>query len=138
MRRPLPPGVIKTPQNRCPRVVLVVGATLLLGSPGFDGPIAGKFKEKLEPFSLKSLPFSLFPFLSLIFPPKPFGRREESRFGSSHLPHVKPSLVGLDSLSTLSIYFGFSSNGIMSCVHPWPSHSKCVKCPALPLLSRKI
>ena len=95
--------------------------TLLLASPEFDGWIAGKFREKLEPLYLKSFPLSLFPFLSLIFPPKPFGIREESRFGSSHLPHVKPSLVGLDSLSTLSIYFGFSSNGIMPCVHPWPT-----------------
>ena len=70
------------------------------------------------------------------------------------LPMVKPSLAYLDYTHPLSIYHGFSSDGIMSCVHVGPtlelklihsapdtwhtvSHSKCAKCLALRSLPRK-
>ena len=70
------------------------------------------------------------------------------------LPQVKQSLAYLDYTHPLSIYHGFSSNGIMPCVHVGPTlelklihsapytwhtvcHSKFSKCLALLSLPRK-
>ena len=83
---PYLPEFVETPQYQYPRV-----PTLILASPEFDGPITGKFREKLESLSLKKSSFflSLFSVCSpLSFtPPQPAWSRggQEDLSSSCHM-----------------------------------------------------
>ena len=118
--------------------------TLLLGQTKTEGPKAGKSRGKLDFLSLES-DFPLHCTYSAEMPRELFFSLLFYSSCVPSLPHVKPSLAYLGYTHPLSIYHGFSSNGIMPCVHVGPtldlrlthstpdtwhtmSHSKCAKC----------
>ena len=128
-----------------------------LGSPGFDGPITENFREKVEPLSLKSFPFSLIPFLSLFFlsfpPLKRLGQvGQVGEYFSCHMSaynwfiwitsHPLSIIVDFHPLRRchMSAWGPLGSpcltNSALDTRHLL-SHSKCAKCPALPSLPRK-
>ena len=113
----------------------------------------------MEPLSLKSLPFSLFPFLSLFLPlfsPTPTVGSSWSGGRVLHLPHVSLLLAHLDYIPShpLSIVMDFhplrrchmstwaplGSPILTNYTHDtWHllSHSNYAKCPTLPLIASK-
>ena len=147
MRRPLPSGVVETPQNRCPRIALAVGSNFALGSSEFYSPIVGKFREKLEPLSLKIPSFSLSNF-----PSQTVWEKIGVKFWVISLATCQFSIGSWDyTLSLIHLLWDFhpmaschvSTHGphLRSCLtnsahDTWHSvsHSKCVKCPPLPPL----
>ena len=157
-RRPLPSGVCR---NSSKPVPTLRGATLLLASPETNGLIARNSRENVEFLSLKNptlfslLRFPLLPLSLLLSQPIWSRLRQET----CHLNATCPILSGSwdYTLSSYPTTLRFSSNGMMACVHPWPtlvismpcltnfaqdtwhsvSYSKCAKCSALPMLPRK-
>ena len=105
------------------------------------------FREKVEPLSLKFLPFPLFS-------PTPTVGSSWSSGRVLLLPHVSLLLAHLITSHPLSIIVDFhplrkchmstwaplGSPGLTNSAHDkWYllSHSNCAKCPALPMLPRK-
>ena len=101
-RRPLLPGVCRNSTIPVPmRSSCSGGSTLPLVSLGFDEPITGKSRDKVDPLSLNSLYFPLFLSFSLFFPPKLVGSRLVKRIVLS-LATCHPLSGSLDY--TLSTY----------------------------------
>ena len=114
------------------------------------------FREKVEHLSLKSLPLSFFPFLSLkILSFPPLKRLGQVGGRVLLLPHVSlqlthritpyplyPSTLDFHPIRRchMSTWAPLSSHGLTnSAPDTWhtASHSNCAKCPALPSLPRK-
>ena len=97
---------VETPQNRYPRVAFAVGinfASCLAGNRRSD---CQEIKKEVRHSLSNNLLFLLlFPF-SLSFPPSHRVGRTWVKRTCPLMPHVKPSLVGLDFLIHLSLYFG--------------------------------
>ena len=125
-----------------------------LSSPGFDGPITGNFREKLESLSLKILPFSLS-FSVGSFPPLPHRLGQLGQENCPLIPHVQLPLVPwITPTSLIHLLWDFPL--IKRChISTWAplgspcltnstpntwhtvSHSPHAKCPAPPSVPRK-
>ena len=128
---------------------------MLLASLEFDGPIAGKFREKLDTLSIK-IPSFLSPSFSLSnFPSQTVWEKRGVKIWVLSLATCQSSIGSWDyTLSSYPPTLDFhpmaschvSTHGphLSSCLtnsapDTWHllSHSKCAKCPALPPLSQK-
>ena len=83
------------------------GSTLTLVSPGFNGSIVGKSREKVDSLSLKLSPS--FPLLFFFLLPKPVG----SRWDQDNCP-LMPHVQSLLALRIFLSFYPFTMNSIHS------------------------